>query len=77
MAMSPTDRNLNYMKETWGTNKLITDYERDAKVLQEVLYDPANKVKLDKEELFEEVDENEFEYGIEPSFKLKRGQRVL
>jgi|SaaInlV_120m_DNA_3_1039746.scaffolds.fasta_scaffold07228_3 hypothetical protein len=26
MANSPVDRNVNYMKKMWGTNKLVTDY---------------------------------------------------
>lgn len=76
MAVSKTDRDSNYMKEMWGTTKLITDYDSQ-KVLQEVMYDPANKVKTDKTDLYENVDENEFEYGVEPSYKLNQGQKVL
>ena len=76
MAVSITDRDSNYMKEMWGTTRLITDYDGQ-KVLQEVVYDPANKVKADKTDLYENVDENEFEYGVEPSYKLKQGQKVL
>lgn len=77
MAVSITDRDTNYMKEMWGTTRLITDYDGDKKVLQEVMYDPANKYKDSKIELFEESDENEFEYGVEPSYKLNKGQKLL
>ena len=77
MAVSITDRDSKYMKEMWGTTRLVTDYDRDKKVLQEVMYDPANKCKDSKVELFEESDENEFEYGVEPSYKLNKGQRLL
>ena len=76
MAVSITDRDVNYMKKMWGTNRLITDYE-SPKVLQEVMYDPANKVKSEKQDLFEDYDENEFEYGLEPTYKLNKGQKLL
>ena len=76
MAVSITDRDANYMKKMWGTNRLITDYE-SPKVLQEVMYDPANKVKSEKQDLFEDYDENEFEYGLEPTYKLNKGQKLL
>ena len=55
MGLSPVDRNMDYMKETWGTSKLITDYwsmprkteDPEERVIQEVYGDPApiNKVK--------------------------------
>lgn len=78
MAISITDRDSNYMKEMWGTTKLVTDYNsNEKKVLQEVMYDPANRQKTDKTDIFENCDENEFEYGLEPTFKLNRGQKVL
>lgn len=76
MAVSITDRDANYMKKMWGTNRLITDYE-SPKVLQEVMYDPANKVKSEKQDLFEDYDENEFEYGLEPTYKLNKGQKLI
>lgn len=76
MAVSITDRDANYMKKMWGTNKLITDYE-SPKVLQEVMYDPTNKVKSEKQDLFEDYDENEFDYGVEPTYKLNKGQKLI
>lgn len=78
MAVSKVDRDSNYMKQHWGTTKLITDYvNSDSRVLQEVMYDPANKTSTDRKELFEEDVETEFNYGIEPTYKLKRGQQLL
>ena len=45
MANSPVDRNKKYMKEMWGTTKLVTDYNSlpEKKVLQEVMHDDMNK----------------------------------
>lgn len=74
--MSMPDRNSQYMKEMWGTTKLITDYSIEPKVLQEVVYDPANKTKK-TEDLYENMEENDFSYGIEPTYKLNKGQKVL
>lgn len=77
MANSITDRDPQYMKEMWGTTRLVTDYDAGKRVIQEVMYDPANKTKDQKTELFEESDESEFEYGIEPTYKLNKGQKLL
>lgn len=77
MAVSITDRDSKYMKEMWGTTQLITDYSSDKRVLQEVMYDPANKDKEIKVELTETMEENDFEYGIEPTYKLNKGQKLL
>jgi hypothetical protein len=76
MAVSITDRDSNYMKSMWGTTKLITDYD-SPNVLQEVMYDPANKANHMKQELYEDFDENDFEYGVEPTYKLNKGQKLL
>ena len=32
MGRSPVDRDPEYMKETWGTNRLVTDYYREGKM---------------------------------------------
>lgn len=78
--MSISDRNPQYMKEMWGTNRLVTDYvtndKQEVKLIQEIVYDSANKVKK-TEDLYENMEENEFEYGIEPTYKLNKGQRLL
>jgi hypothetical protein len=77
MALSPVDRDAQYMKDTWGTTRLITDYVvQPKKVLQEVMYDPAVADKNTKQELFE-TNDDEFSYGIEPSYKIERSQKVL
>jgi hypothetical protein len=78
MAVSKVDRNSNFMSSAWGTNSLITDYViQEKKVIQEVMYDPANTQKSNQTDIYENVDENDFEYGIEPTYKLNKGQKVL
>ena len=32
MGNSPVDRNSNYMKEMWGTTRLVTDYHQGEKM---------------------------------------------
>lgn len=76
MAVSNVDRDSKYMKEMWGTTKLVTDYTAQ-RVLQEVMYDSGKKNQSSSQELFEDSVENEFEYGIEPTYKLNKGQQVL
>lgn len=83
MALSPVDRNAQFMYDNWGTTSLITDYHvNEKKVLQEVVYD--SEVKLDnvlKKDLFETKDEddsmNDFSYGIEPTYKIGKNQKLL
>jgi len=45
MGHQPVDRNENYMRETWGTTKLVTDYGELPKkqVIQEVMHDDLDK----------------------------------
>lgn len=41
-----SDRNNQYMKEMWGTDRLVTDYnslEENKEVLQEIVNDSMNK----------------------------------
>ena len=80
MANSRVDRNVDFMKENWGTVRLVTDYVPEQKVLQEVMYDAeVNVSKSSKKDLFErtEDDDDEFEYGLEPSYKISPHQKVL
>ena len=35
MGNSPVDRNSNYMREMWGTTKLVTDYYQNEKMTSE------------------------------------------
>lgn len=77
MALSPVDRNVNIMKQNWGTTRLITDYTSEPqKVLQEIMYDPAVSNKSSKCELFETNDED-LSYGIEPNYKIKSHQKLI
>jgi hypothetical protein len=75
MSNLPVDRNQNYMREMWGTTKLITDYENQPqkRVIQEVMHDIAPKHNFKKqEELHERIrndeDYDDWGYGTEPSY---------
>jgi hypothetical protein len=77
MALSPVDRDPEYMKSMWGTTRLVTDYvPQQKKILQEIMYDPALSEKTTKQELFE-TNEDEFSYGIEPNYKIKPNQKLI
>jgi hypothetical protein len=69
------DRDSNYMREMWGTSRLITDYESvsSKRVIQEVMHDLAPKHDLKKQqELHEKIrndeDYDDWEYGTEPGY---------
>jgi hypothetical protein len=75
MSFYHIDRNKDYMKEMWGTTKLITDYtpEPPKRVIQEIMYDYAPKHNLKKQtELHEKIrndeDYDDWEYGAEPFY---------
>lgn len=75
MSNLPVDRNLDYMKEMWGTTKLITDYapEKSERVLQEVMHDLAPKhdlkVQTDlHEKIRNDEDYDDWDYGTEPTY---------
>jgi hypothetical protein len=77
MAISPVDRDTDYMKDTWGTTRLVTDYVAEPKkILQEIMYDPAPTNKNTKQELFETSDD-EFSYGIEPTYNIGKDQKLI
>lgn len=60
-----TDRDTNYMREMWGTSKLITDYG-SMDELREVTHDSKNKkAKLEEKELFST--NSSWDYGMEPA----------
>jgi hypothetical protein len=78
MSNLPVDRDQNYMKEMWGTTKLITDYEPTTKkrVLQEILYDLGHQHDLKKQTDLHEIirndeDYDDWEYGTEPNYGKK------
>ena len=71
----PSDRNLDFMKQTWGTNVLVTDYGvlEKTKMLREINNDNLTPKKHDfivKNELHEKIrnqnDYDDWEYGTEP-----------
>lgn len=75
MSNLPVDRDSNYMREMWGTSRLITDYDTPSpkRVIQEVMHDLAPKHNLKKQqELHEKIrndeDYDDWEYGTEPGY---------
>jgi hypothetical protein len=61
--MPAVDRDVNYMRETFGTTCLATDY--GALELREVIHDRKDKkVKTEDKELFSL--ESSWDYGLEP-----------
>jgi hypothetical protein len=68
----PSDRNTEYMREMWGTSKLVTDYDT-AKMLREISHDTIVPKKHDfaqQNEIHEVIrndnDYDDWEYGTEP-----------
>lgn len=75
MSNLPVDRNSNYMREMWGTKKLITDYtpNQPQRVIQEIMHDIAPKhnfqIQLElHEKIRNEEDYDDWEYGTEPIY---------
>jgi len=75
MSNLPVDRNSNYMREMWGTTKLVTDYDAKltTRVIQEFMDDRAPKHDLKKQtDLHEKIrndeDYDDWEYGTEPVY---------
>jgi hypothetical protein len=75
MSNLPVDRDSNYMREMWGTTKLITDYgsNESKRVIQEIYHDLAPKHDLKKQtELHEKIrndeDYDDWGYGTEPTY---------
>jgi phosphosulfolactate synthase (CoM biosynthesis protein A) len=71
----PSDRNIDFMKQTWGTDKLVTDYGvlEKTKMLREINNDTLTPKKHDfiiQNELHEKIrnenDYDDWEYGTEP-----------
>ena len=76
----PSDRDKDYMKEVWGTTKLITDYMvTPSKMLREIANDDLTPKKHDfvtQNELHEKIrnddDYDDWEYGAEPLYESKK-----
>jgi hypothetical protein len=75
----PSDRDNDYMKEVWGTEKLFTDYTvKPPKMLREIANDDLTPKKHDfvtQNELHEKIrnddDYDDWEYGAEPLYESK------
>jgi len=81
MGQSPVDRNRDYMREMWGTDRLASDYgsmqninvyEEKKQFLQEIMdYEKAHDLKK-QSELHEKIrnddDYDDWEYGTEPNY---------
>jgi hypothetical protein len=75
-----SDRNQDYMREMWGTEKLITDYTKNSsKMLREINNDDLTPKKHDFEiqnEIHEKIrnddDYDDWEYGTEPLYEVKK-----
>ena len=75
-----TDRSTDYMREMWGTNRLVTDpyslpEERKQKMLREINEDDITPKKHDfkiqneiHERIRNDTDYDDWEYGTEPIF---------
>ena len=80
MSNLPVDRNWEYMKEMWGTTKLITDYDNlksQKQTIQEIMHDdvPKNKHYLkEQSELHQKIrnqeDYDDWQYGTEPNYGI-------
>jgi len=75
MSNLPTDRDQNYMREMWGTSRLITDYQpiQKERVIQEVMNDTAPRHNLKKQTELHEIirndeDYDDWDYGTEPTY---------
>lgn len=67
----PSDRNLEYMKEMWGTTSLITDYSTNKKLLREVTTEKYTKATCDEQtDLYapKEEEDPSWTYGVEPTY---------
>jgi hypothetical protein len=75
MSNLPVDRNSNYIRQMWGTTKLVTDYDQKptTRVIQEFMDDRAPKHDLKKQtDLHEKIrndeDYDDWDYGTEPVY---------
>ena len=71
MSFYQVDRNKDYMKEMWGTTKLITDYGcLPSKKIEESVILPHNlKKQTELHELIRNDDDyDDWEYGTEPTY---------
>ena len=81
MGQSPVDRNVEYMKQMWGTTKLASDYgsmqkinvyEEKKEFLQEIMdYEQKHDLKKQSqlhEKIRNDEDYDDWDYGTEPTY---------
>ena len=81
MGQSPVDRNNEYMREMWGTTKLVSDYgslqnlnvyEEKKEFIQEIMdYEKSHDLKKQSqlhEKIRNDDDYDDWEYGTEPNY---------
>ena len=84
MSNLRVDRDKKYMKEMWGTTRLITDYEsldkkekknENGEFIQEIMDYESNHDLKRQTELHEKIrndaDYDDWEYGTEPTYGKK------
>ena len=76
----PSDRNIEFMRQMWGTESLITDYGSldEKKMLREISNDELTPKKHDfviqneiHAKIRNDVDYDDWEYGTEPLYESK------
>lgn len=77
----PSDRNAEFMKQTWGTKRLATDYTslNEKKMLREINNDLLVPKKHDfaiQNEIHEKIrndsDYDDWQYGTEPLYEVNK-----
>ena len=81
MGQSPVDRNRDYMREMWGTDRLASDYgsmqninvyEEKKQFLQEIMdYEQKHDLKKQSqlhEKIRNDEDYDDWDYGTEPTY---------
>jgi hypothetical protein len=63
MSNLPVDRDSNYMREMWGTTKLVTDYQKP-----NIQRHNLKKQTELHEKIRNDEDYDDWEYGTEPSY---------
>jgi hypothetical protein len=74
----PSDRNSEFMRQMWGTESLITDYD-NSKMLREISNDDLvpkkHNFKIQNElhsKIRNDNDYDDWEYGTEPLYEFKK-----
>ena len=76
-----SDRDSEYMRKMWGTDKLVTDYDPSNKqlMLREITNDEITPKKHDfflqneiHKKIRNDADYDDWEYGTEPLYEAKK-----